>query len=210
MAKRCRFAAAVALVMALVLALAGCIGVETTMEFAADGSGTATMVYRVSQMVTKIGTGEGEQGGVPLPITEADFTRAVADAPGVSLVGDVKRSEDEENITMEAKLRFDRVESLAGVQGFGDTPATLTRDGDRWVFRQVITAGAKPGESIDPETERIVEALFSGYNVAFVIQAPADIKSASLGQVAGRTVRYSVAVPELLKMTERTELEVVW
>ena len=199
-----------ALPLVLLFSASGCIGVETTFDFTADGSGTATLAYRVSQFVTKLATAEGEGGGVPLPITEADFRAAVADAAGVSLIGDVTRSEDEEDIRIRAKLRFDRVESLARVSGFGDTPAALAREGDRWVYRQVVSAGGAQGEQVDADTMKIIEALFSGYELTFVVNAPAAIRSSNLGTVEGRTVRYSVTVPELLKMTQRTELEVVW
>lgn len=188
----------------------GCIGVETSLDFAADGSGTATIAYRVSQFVTKLATAEGEEGGVPLPITEADFRGAVAGVQGVSLIGEVTREEDEQDIRIQAKLRFDRVESLAGVSGFGDTPAALTREGDLWVYRQVVTAGGTESGPVDAQTMKIIEALFSGYEVTFVVNAPAAIRSSNLGTVQGRTARYSVTVPELLKMTQRTELEVAW
>jgi hypothetical protein len=198
----------VAVLLVALLTVSACIGVETTLDFSADGSGTATVSYRISQFVTKLATAEGEEGGVPLPVSEKDFRAAVADAPGVSLVGNVTVKEDEENISVEARLRYDRVESLAKVRGFGDTPGTLGRDGDRWVYRQVVTAGGR--EQADAETMQIIEALFAGYKVTFVINAPADIRSASLGEVKGRTVRYSVSVPELLEMTQPTELEVVW
>jgi hypothetical protein len=202
--------AAAALAAAVALGLGGCIGVETTYVFQADGSGTATLVYKVSQLVTQIGTGQGEEGGVPLPLTEADFTRAVSEAPGVSLTGGVKRTEDEENITIAAALRFDRVESLAKVRGFGDSPATLTQDGDRWVFRQVVSSGGKPGEQVDTDTMKIVEQMFAGYDVTFVVQAPAEIRSATLGTISGKTLKYSVSIPDLLKTTQPVQLEVVW
>ena len=193
-----------------VLTLMGCIGVETTVSFAADGSGTATMSYRVSQFVTKLGTAEGEEGGVPLPISAEDFRAAVADAPGVSIVGEVKQTEDEEDIRVEATLRFDRVESLGAVRGFGSLPSKLTREDSRWTYRQLISEGGDPAKPVDADTMELMNALFAGYELTFVVEAPADIKSANLGEIQGRTARYSVSMPELLKMTARTEWEVVW
>jgi len=203
-------AAGVLLTALAVLTLGGCIGVETTVSFADDGSGSAKMSYRVSQFVTKLGTAEGEQGGVPLPISAEDFRAAVADAPGVSIVGEVKRTEDEEDIRVDATLHFDRVESLAAVRGFGSLPSTLTHEGSGWTYRQLISEGGDAAQPVDADTMELVNALFAGYSLTFVVQAPADIKSANLGQIEGRTARYSVPVPELLKMTARTEWEVVW
>jgi hypothetical protein len=193
----------------LLLLLQGCIGVESTLRIAADGSGTVTLDYRISQFVTKLGTAQGERGKIPLPVTADDFREAVSRSPGVALVGEVRTTEDEDDIHVQATLRFDRIESLSEVPGLDTMPIALTREGETWTLRQVITAGANGGP-IDAESREMVQALFGDYALTFVVEAPAAVRSASLGVVSGRTVRYSVAMADLLAMDEQTVLEVVW
>jgi len=202
--------AALALAALCAVTLAGCIGVETTFTFKDDGSGELAVDYRVSQFVTKLGTAKDEEGRVTLPITKADFEKAVADAPGVRIIGTVEQSEDEENITLKARLGFDSVASLAKVRGFDQMKASLARDGSGWLLTQTIAVGGTPDQPIDAQTMELVTALFSGYAVTFVVEAPTVIKSANLGEISGRSVRYSVTIPDLLKMTQKTELEVTW
>ena len=195
---------------ATALLLSGCIGIETTVSFGSDGSGTIAMTYRVSQLVTRLGTAEGEEGGVPLPLSAEDFRAAIADAPGVSLVEDVQQRQTEEDVWIEAKLRFGKVEELQKVRGFGSSEATLQRDASGWVYRQLITQGGGDQAAMDAETLQLVDTLFSGYEVTFVVEAPTPIKSANVGKVDGRTARYSIPVKDLLTMTERLVWEVVW
>jgi len=199
--------------IALVLTLAvSCIGIETKITFKEDGSGSASFKYKISQMIMNLGSTEEGEDPIPLPVSDEDFRAAVESADGVEISGNVTQTEDEENIYIEASVLFDKVESLSAMEDFESMPATLERDGDRWVFRQVIVPGeiGDAEEEIDAESMGMIEAMFSGYEIAFTVVAPRNIQSASMGEVTGKSVRYAIAMPDLLKQREETVLEVVW
>jgi len=182
-------------------ALSSCIGVQSQISLGRDGSGTLRLSYRISQFLR-------ESQDLPLPVSREDFQRAVAAAPGLRLEA-LSQREDEQDVTIEARIAFDRVEAL---NALGDRLGlSYGEQGGRRVFRQRLYPGQPPG-GISAESLKLVETFFQGYEVSLELSSPAPILSHSLGTLSEdrRSLRYQTTIPELLKQKDEVTLEVTW
>jgi hypothetical protein len=182
-------------------ALSSCIGVQSQISLGRDGSGTLRLSYRISQFLR-------ESQDLPLPVSREDFQRAVAAAPGLRLEA-LSQREDEQDVTIEARIGFDRVEAL---NALGDRLGLSysEQEGGR-VFRQRLYPG-QPPEGISAESLKLAETFFQGYEVSLELSSPAPILSHSLGTVSEdkRSLRYQTTILELLKQKDEVTLEVTW
>jgi hypothetical protein len=182
-------------------ALSSCIGVQSQISLGRDGSGTLRLSYRISQFLR-------ESQDLPLPVSREDFQRAVAAAPGLRLEA-LSQREDEQDVTIEARIGFDRVEAL---NALGDRLGLSysEQEGGR-VFRQRLYSG-QPPEGISAESLKLAETFFQGYEVSLELSSPAPILSHSLGTVSEdkRSLRYQTTILELLKQKDEVTLEVTW
>ncbi len=227
--------ALVALVAATSVALISCIGIESHVTFNRDGSGVLKVEYRVAKSLANLGK-EGASK-LPLPVDEQELRQAVSEVKGLKLVG-VTRREDEKDIFISAEIGFERIESVAQVEGFADMPMSLERSGDGFVFHQLISAGrpeqpaadpavaaaaAKPAEAVpagappagaesDKELAAMFAGLFEGYELVFAVSAPAPIKQTSAGELSAdrRTVTYRLPLGKMMELTQETSLTVTW
>ncbi|MEE8591858.1 MAG: hypothetical protein V3T35_11125, partial [Spirochaetia bacterium] len=88
---------------------------------------------------------------------------------------------------------------------------SLENQGETNIFRQVIFAGQE-GEEITEDSLEMIETFFQGYDLVYAITVPSQVNSHSLGELSadGRTVTYTITVPEILKRSQPLVLEVVW
>jgi hypothetical protein len=197
------------LLLPVIFILSSCLGIESRMVLKRDGSGTLTLNYKISRMIKDL---ELQNGGqvLPLPVSEEDFRRAAERTEGVRL-SSVKQTEDEENIYIEARLEFDRVEALNGLSAAGQMEMAYNAGSGTQKFRQVISSGTG-GEEVSAETLSMLEAFFAGYELAFVIETPAPIRSHSLGSLSEdeKQLTYVVTIPELFRTPQDRILEVEW
>ena len=184
-----------------VAALSSCIGIQSQISFDRDGSGTVQLSYRICQFLR-------DDPDLPLPASREDFRRAVAGAPGLRLEA-LSQREDEQDVTIEARLAFDRVEALNALGG--QLGLSYAAQGDSRVFRQRLYAGQPPG-GLPEESLKMVETFFQGYEISLELSSPVPISSCSLGQLSEdrRTLRYRTTIPELLKHRDELTLEITW
>jgi hypothetical protein len=123
------------LILAAVLLLCSCIGVDSKMTIRSDGSGTLELTYRISQAVADLGRSGADKGPLPLPVTREDFERGIAGVQGVTLKS-ISRTENETDITIRAVLGFDSVDSLAKAAAFRDAPPSVAVSGTLHNFSQ--------------------------------------------------------------------------
>jgi hypothetical protein len=182
-------------------ALSSCIGVQSQLSLERDGSGTLRLSYRICQFLR-------EDRELPLPLSGEDLRRAVAGAPGLQLES-LSQREDEQDLTIEARLAFDRVESLNALGG--QLGLSYSEQGEGRVFRQRLHSGQPPG-GLPAQWLRMAEAFFQGYEVSLELSSPVPIRSYSQGQLSEdrRTLRYRTTIPELLKRKDELTLEVAW
>ncbi len=182
-------------------ALSSCIGVQSQISLERDGSGTLRLSYRICQFLR-------EDRELPLPLSGEDFRRAVAAAPGLRLEA-LSQREDEQDLTIEARLAFDRVEALNALGG--QLGLSYAEQGDSRLFRQRLYPGQPPG-GLPEESLRMAETFLKGYEVSLELSSPVPIRSYSLGQLSEdrRTLRYRTTIPELLKHRDELTLEITW
>ncbi len=193
-----------------VLLLSSCIGIDSRLSIRADGSGTLTLTYRVSQLVVDVGLSQTGTSAVPLPLTRADFERSLESTGGKVRLTRFDRSEDAKDITIRAVLAFDSFDALAGLDAFRDAGLALSSDGSRTTFRQLIAKA--PSQPPSEESLQMLDALFPDYDLSFVIEAPRPIVSATLGTLSDdkRTLTYRATVKEVVSTKSELVLSAVW
>jgi len=196
------------LILTVVL-LSSCIGIESEILLRQDGTGVLTLSYQISQFMKNIDAGR-EEKQLPLPVNEEEFVRTAEGIEGLRLT-DIDEREDEENVYIRAKLEFDSVDAVNALGRAGQIGIGLENQGETNTFRQVIFAGQE-GEEITEDSLEMIETFFQGYDLVYTITVPTPVQSHSLGDLSadGRTVTYTITVPEILKRSQPLVLEVVW
>ena len=187
-----------------------CVGIESEVRFNSNLSGTLTLTYRISQLVKDLDTTNESKMILPLPVSEQEFKRTAEAIEGLKLVS-VTQKEDEENITIQAKMEFSRIEALQQIGNGSPLDVTLRVQVGTTTFRQVL-ATAQETRDISPESMAMIETLFKGYELSFLIEAPNPIKSHSLGELSQdkKKLTYHVSILDLFKSPGDRVLEAKW
>jgi hypothetical protein len=192
-----------------VLLFFGCIGIETTMNINANGSGMIFIQYKVSQLLVNMGRTETEaEKQVPLPLAEEDFRQAVMKAPGLTLHS-FHQEETEADVIIRAEIGFDSVGSLNNSEIFADMPISFTKRGNSYVFSQLLTEGS---EEMTEEQKQAMEDFFQGYELAFAITVPRKIIDYNRGELSQdkHTLTYRITMMQLLEFKQKTVLTLTW
>jgi hypothetical protein len=197
------------LIAPLALLFFSCVSINTSIQLANNGSGQITLQYTVSQMVSNLGRVDSDWQRLPLPITEADFRRAVGQIAGLKL-DSFSRKEDAQNITIDATLSFLDVSSLNQLYSPGGKAIQVTDSGGQTEYRQLIFEGFPNG--VDQQSKSFADTFFKDYKLQFELKTPAPIKSANIGTVASnkRSVRYEIPITKLLDARTPIEWDVIW
>jgi hypothetical protein len=192
------------------LLLASCVGIDSRMTIRDNGSGTLILTYRVSQLAADLGTSSTGKSAIPLPISRQDFDRSIAAANGKVRLIRFSRTENEKDITISAELSFDSIEALASLDAFKDAQLKATTDGARNTMSQVIAK--TPPEPLTDDTKRMIDSLFSGYDISFTVETPRPIQSSTLGTVSAdkRTLTYKASVRDVMTTAGDLVLEMSW
>jgi hypothetical protein len=202
------------------------MGAESKIKIKNDGSGSILFSYRISRMLLEMGESMDETGdetledpeeeadsNVPLPITKEDFETSVEGIEGLELV-DVTQEETEQDVIITAELKFDDVEALSTAEAFSEWPVTFAKDGNSYIFTQVISEGVDDNaeNAMDEETISMVESMFQGYEFSFSVEAPSSIKEYSIGELSTdkKTVTYTVPIADMMRIKEKLELIIKW
>jgi len=190
--------------------LTSCIGIDSRLAVHDNGSGTLSLTYRVSQVVTELGTASTGRSAVPLPLSRADFERSLAATDGKVRLTGFDRSENEKDITIHAELSFDSVDALARIDAFHDAQLGWTTDGSQRTFSQLVARA--PREPLTDDSKRMLDALFEGYDLSFVVEAPRPIKNATLGTLSAdrKTLTYTTSIKDALSSAKDLVLSATW
>ncbi len=198
-------------VIALLLLLNACIGVESTITIRENGSGTAALSYRISHKVAHLGRLDENDLFVPLPVNENDLERTVANTDGINLLSS-EQNEDETNVYINADFRFDSAEALSGLFSTAEEEEAFTveQDGNETVFRYRLFSGLE--QPVDPETMTMINTYFTDYSLDFTVNTPAPITDSNIGTVSdnGRSISFSTSIPELFENNSEVVWEVRW
>jgi hypothetical protein len=184
-----------------------CIGVESKMTLAANGSGTVELVYTVSSFALDWDS-SGEADSLPLPADEADFRRGVAAAEGLTL-NSYSRAAVGETTVITAVLGFASLDALNQFVSGSRTTFTLRQEGGRTVFEQLVTPGTKGG--LDGQMREFVQAFCNAYSLKFSLTAPRPVARVSPpGTSSGTQASVSFPLPEVLGSAEPVLWRVEW
>jgi hypothetical protein len=203
-----RFRKMLILVPFFSLIFASCVGIDAEVEFRPDGSGRATLEYRISRMVESMGKLDGNEAFLPLPVGRTDFERTVARVRGLSLVS-FSSKETETDLIVSAVLSFTEPAALVAFLDATGRSASFEADGPSRKLRLRLAEGGGP---LDPDLERLVQTVFKGYDVKLRIKTPTAASSSAPGTVAadGKTATYEAPVSDILSSKEPISWEISW
>jgi len=199
-------------VLAAVLALAGCIKVDQTVSINPDGSGTLDMVYGMSeQTIAQLEAMEQmaasmKQEGMeveaesdsPLDFDEAEVRKKFAEKKpeGVQLLDVSSESRDGWKY-MNVKLAFDDLESLKNTEFFEDNELTITKNAEgNYVLVQKLgseemgmpagpQAGSEGAQGMDDKAMQAMATMLSGLRIAMTVAVPGEVIETNATQVEG-------------------------
>jgi hypothetical protein len=200
----------IAALCAAALLMVSCVGIDSRLSIHDNGSGTLALSYRVSQSVAQLGLSTAGKPIIPLPIARSDFERSLLPTNGKVRLTKFVRSENEKDIMINAELSFDSLESLAQVDAFRDADLKMKVDGRLNTLTQVI--GRALPTPLTDESKRMIDAMFTGYDLTFVVEAPRPIQATSLGTLSAdkKSLTYSISVKELLASKNDVILSLSW
>ncbi|HUI68876.1 MAG TPA: hypothetical protein VL354_00060 [Spirochaetia bacterium] len=199
-----------AVLCSLLAVLTSCIGIDSHMTIHDNGSGTLVLTYRISQIIADLGMSSPGGSVVPLPVSHADFDRALAATRGKVRLTKFDRSENEKDITVHAELTFDSVDDLAMVDCFQDAGLKWNAQDSRHEFSQVVARA--PRQPLSEDSKRMLDAFFEGYNLSFSVEAPQPIKSSTLGTLSAdrRTLSYTASIRDAMTVTQDLVMSAQW
>jgi len=175
-----------------------------------NGSGTLSLTYRISQLVTELGVSSTGHSAIPLPLSRADFERSLLPTGGKVRLTGFDRSENEKDIMIHAELAFDSVGALASVEAFHDADLKWSSQSSQHTFSQLVARA--PRQPLTDDSKRMLDALFDGYDLTFTVEAPQPIKDSTLGTLSGdrKTLTFKTSVKDALTTGKDLVLSASW
>jgi hypothetical protein len=200
----------IVLLCAALALLTSCIGIDSRLTVRDNGSGTLQLIYRISQLVADLGLSSTGKAAIPLPLTRADFERSLAASEGKVRLTRFDRSENEKDITIRVELSFDSLDAMAKIDAFRDADLKSGTEGSTHTFSQVVARTLTP--PLNEESRRMLETLFDGYEMSYVLQAPQPIQAATLGTLSAdkRTLTYTTKIQDVMTATEDLVMSARW
>jgi hypothetical protein len=194
----------------IVVLLSSCISIDSRLTIRDNGSGTLQLTYRISQLVADLGVSSTGKPVIPLPVSRPDFERSLAAANGKVRLTSFDRSDNEKDITIRAEMAFDSLDALAKVDSFHDAALTVGTDGPRRTFSQVVARAAK--QPLSDDSRRMLDALFDGYDLSFVLVAPQPIQDATLGTLSSdkKTLTYKTTIKDVVSTAQDLVMSARW
>jgi hypothetical protein len=201
--------AALLCALALVV-LSSCVGIDSNLSIRANGSGTLSLTYRVSQLIVNLGNPSDGRSVVPLPLSRSDFERSIQTTQGRVRLTRFDRSEDQKDITIRAELAFDSIDALSQMDAFQSAQIRSSTDGGTRTFSELIAKA--PREPLTDDSLKMVDAFFGGYNLTFTIEAPQPIKTNNLGTLSadGRVLTYKTTIGDIVRTKNDIVLSLSW
>lgn len=200
-----RILSKIALLVALVVLLFGCLGANTTITIREDGSGEVEIDFQISKLIAHLGNEPSRFPSLSLPITREEVTAAIDAIPGASLA-DYSRSDAAEDVVVGLRIGFDDLETLEALFSRLDGPdlSVVAGENGTTIFELTLYNGLEspPDESV----AEMIRAFFSDYELVWTLEAPTVIVTASQGQVDGRRVTVEYDTDDILLSTQ----PVVW
>ncbi len=102
------------------------------------------------------------------------------------------------------------MDALAQVDSFQDADLQWSVQGSRHEFSQVVAHA--PKQPLSQDSKRMLEALFDGYDLSFVLEAPRAIQSSTLGSLSAdkKTLTYKTSTKDAMSTTQDLVMDAQW
>ena len=213
------------LLLPLFLLFSSCFGLDLDIALNADGSGTVTLEYRVSQEMDALGRLDGNERWNTIPVGMADFQRTIDRLPDMRLVSFSSR-QGARDIIVSARMEFASIQGLmAFLDASGQRSSFAFNPGGS--FGSHITLTLSDGVNVtNPELAALLAVISEGYTVSMSMSVPplsignlavSDSQGRSLTampqsgfETTGRRVAFSVPLYEVLTAPEGLLVEFRW
>jgi hypothetical protein len=204
----------------LVLMMNSCLGASADIVMRADGSGSVTLEYRVSQMLESLGRLDGNEQWPAIPVGKADFERSVARIPGLRLSSfsakEVRNASGGKDLVTKVKLDFKDTAALLAFLDSAGSRASLVQEGGKNTLRLVLLDPIN--DAIDADLLSLLKELSAGYEISVSFTAP---KNAALSVIPpsvpavrivqqGKKVSFAIGTGELLGLKDGLTLYISW
>jgi len=206
------------LLFSFLFLLNSCFGVNADIVLNQNGTGTITLVYRISKALDSLGRLDGNERWNTIPAGRADFERTLSRLPDMKLVS-FTSGEDEKNLIFTAKMEF---ASLNGLLAFLDSGGGRSSfSGDAGSGRIVLALGDGTGIK-DPGLDKLVAGISEGYGVTMSMTFPAGgslaltdnggkpLQAGSGFVPKGKTVSFSLPLYDVLASSTGINAEFSW
>jgi len=217
------------LIIASLSLMTSCLGASMDIVMRADGSGSITLEYCVSQMLESIGRVDGFEHWPAIPVGKADFEHSIARIPGLRLSSfSVKeyprryskppsswgpRLGDKDLVT-KVKLDFKDTAALLAFLDSAGSRASLVQESGKSTLRLVLLDPIN--DAIDADLLSLLEEVSAGYEISVSFTAPKGAAlsvippSVSDARTVGKKVSFAIGTGELLSLRDGLTLEILW
>ncbi|MDR3115034.1 MAG: hypothetical protein LBU25_05880 [Treponema sp.] len=158
------------ILIAGMLLLSSCIGVQADISLRPDGSGTLVLEYRFSRMAEALGKLDGNERWPLIPVGKADFERTQERIPGLRLVS-FSTQEDKTDQYYRVKLEFADPDVLVRFLDATGQGASLVQEPGKYRLTLTFTEGI---DSVDPDLLALLDAVSAGYVLTVNLSFPAE------------------------------------
>ncbi|MDR1326128.1 MAG: hypothetical protein LBK00_08855 [Treponema sp.] len=199
-------------IFSIVMLLSSCIGVNADMVLQANGSGSITLEYHVSQFLESLGKLDGNENWPLIPVGRADFERSVQRIDGLKLVSFATKKLDPD-IVYTVKLEFSSLDVLVRFLDATGSRAVLTQEAGKTRLSLMLSSG----QDIDPDLLSLFTSVSQPYSIALSLSAPNNATLSVSGDTdgasivpSGRKVSFSAPLPAILKQSAGTTVDIQW
>jgi len=217
------------LLLASLALMTSCLGASMDIVMRADGSGSVTLEYSVSQTLESLGRQDGNERWPVIPVGKADFERSVARIPGLRLssfsVKEYPRRYSKppsswgpmlsyKDLVTKVKLDFKDTAALLAFLDSAGSRASLVQEGGKSTLRLVLLDPIN--DAIDADLISLLQEISAGYEISVSFTAPKGAAlsvippSVSAARTAGKKVSFAIGTGELIGMKDGLTLEISW
>ena len=161
------------LLFPLLLTLSSCFGVNADITLNQNGSGTVTLVYRISKSLDSLGKLDGNERWNTIPVGKADFERSLDRLPEIKLLS-FSSKEDAKDVIITAKMEFAAIGSLLAFLDASGRRSTFSGDAGSGRLALTLNEGTK-NEGVKNENAgltKLIADISDGYSVRVSVTFP--------------------------------------
>ena len=205
----------------VLILLNSCIGISLDIQMNRDGSGRLTMEYRISDMISGIGSLDGNESMPVIPVSRSDWERSIEGLSGVKLVSyssrETAHNAAQQNV-INAVFDFSNPESLAALLDKTGETVTVSQNSIGMILLN------EPDARYDENLISLMRSFYNGYNFSLNFSAQGNCalmttdgrgnnRAAPSGAsvvTSGRKVSLSMGVMDILELPGGLGVRINW